>query len=165
LLYLRKNRRINNNLFLPRTTALRVCTFSVCFQNAQTSGFFKCKRVGCVRIYGTPAQLRAHKSWHERPFGYICPDCELRFVRRQNLKRHIRIHNRVESHKCDICNRVFNYLRSLRRHIERHVSTRLRSHKLVTIFRPISRLRAVLIFQNRFNAKIDSCSVSYLQRI
>jgi hypothetical protein len=121
--------------------------FSVCFQNSVIFGSHKCTEPGREGAYGSEPDMKAHMRFHLTHIGHSCRDCKMRFLSRRGLEEHNMKHNSVESYNCDICNSVFDNSSALMRHTEPHnVSPRRRSHKVVTVFRPISRLRTVLIF-------------------
>jgi hypothetical protein len=142
---------------LPRTVVLRTYMNSVCFQKAQTYRHI-CTEPGCVGAYGSEPDMRAHMRFHLIDFGHSCRDCKMRFLSRRGLEEHNMRHNMVESHNCDICNSVFYNSSALMRHMEIHIVSKRRScYKVVRTFRPISRLRTVLVFPKQifYNDKSD----------
>lgn len=51
---------------------------------------------------------------------YLCPECDTRFRRRQDLRTHIRVHRGLSARpRCDQCRRGFANTSNLNRHLER----------------------------------------------
>ena len=60
------------------------------------------------------------KDGKEGKDGKICPYCDKIFMRRSNLKEHIRVHTGETPFTCDICNRGFKQQHSLKDHKRTH---------------------------------------------
>ncbi|KAJ2103672.1 hypothetical protein GGI09_000535 [Coemansia sp. S100] len=61
--------------------------------------------------------IKLAENGGERPFA--CGQCEKRFSRNSDLKRHVKLHTGERPHKCPVCSRAFARADALSRHTEK----------------------------------------------
>ena len=95
----------------------------IMFKDENGSVWYKCNYPDCNRSFTRPFNQRAHYlSNHttQRPFS--CPDCSLKFVRRNDLIRHQRLHSDSRPFSCLKCRYTANRSDALKKHVESHHS-------------------------------------------
>lgn len=77
---------------------------------------YKCDT--CNKTFTRPYNLRSHQRTHNNDRPYPCdhPGCKWRFARPHDLKRHQLLHSGIKPHKCEHCNLRFARRDALRRH-------------------------------------------------
>lgn len=70
------------------------------------------------RTYEKKTRLKRHPLIAN---GYHCqyPDCEKKFNRAGDCRKHETVHDSVRPHRCLVCDRTFMYPKDLRRHVSR----------------------------------------------
>lgn len=53
---------------------------------------------------------------------FICPKCNKRYSKRDDLKNHLNVHNVTTVYKCKSCDKSFRILTNLKRHMQTHTS-------------------------------------------
>ncbi|KAJ2075842.1 hypothetical protein IW146_000184 [Coemansia sp. RSA 922] len=62
-------------------------------------------------------RIKLAENGGERPFA--CGQCEKRFSRNSDLKRHVKLHTGERPHKCPVCSRAFARADALSRHTKK----------------------------------------------
>ncbi|CDH61325.1 hypothetical protein RO3G_07632 [Lichtheimia corymbifera JMRC:FSU:9682] len=77
---------------------------------------YKCDT--CNKTFTRPYNLRSHQRTHNNDRPYPCdhPGCKWKFARPHDLKRHQLLHTGIKPHKCEHCNLRFSRRDALRRH-------------------------------------------------
>lgn len=80
--------------------------------------------IQCNKKFGRRSDLKKHSIVHTgvRPFG--CPECGKNFSRNTNLTKHLRIHSGLKPHVCQKCPRSFTTKGELFRHTQVHTEAK-----------------------------------------
>lgn len=80
--------------------------------------------IQCNKKFGRRSDLKKHSIVHTgvRPFG--CPECGKNFSRNTNLTKHLRIHSGLKPHVCQQCPRSFTTKGDLYRHTQVHTEAK-----------------------------------------
>ncbi|XP_041373208.1 zinc finger protein 492-like [Gigantopelta aegis] len=77
----------------------------------------KLKCPGCDAVFDAEVDLKKHVQSEEAHMLFRCPECELSYIRKSNLTRHMRTAHSKEFHlKCRYCDSVANTEKGLREH-------------------------------------------------
>ena len=83
---------------------------------------YKCSYPNCDREFTRPYNSRAHYiSTHTTIRPFPCKDCRLKFVRKNDLKRHERLHSNTKPYSCDRCSHTTSRSDAMKRHKSSHV--------------------------------------------
>lgn len=87
---------------------------------------FPCSEQGCDKVFFKNHYLVRHMATHsdERPFACEFENCNLKFIRKDQLRDHIKRHNGIKNHKCKLCELSFVISSSLTRHMATHSDER-----------------------------------------
>ena len=79
----------------------------------------------CTKTFSTNKNLKRHIKIHSEK-TYQCSEqgCNLSFIRKDHLVRHMRKHSGEKPFSCDLCDEKFPYLKSLHRHMNKKVCTK-----------------------------------------
>ncbi|XP_067014656.2 gastrula zinc finger protein XlCGF57.1 isoform X2 [Anabrus simplex] len=79
----------------------------------------------CGMMFRSPAALANHTARrHKTDRPQQCTICEKRFLRRADLRFHIKRHLGQKAHKCDMCGKEYLMAYALKRHMEWHTGKR-----------------------------------------
>lgn len=53
---------------------------------------------------------------------FVCPECNKRYSKKDDLKNHLSVHNTTAVYKCKSCDKSFRVLTNLKRHMQTHTS-------------------------------------------
>ncbi|KAI9653472.1 MAG: hypothetical protein M1831_006020 [Alyxoria varia] len=81
---------------------------------------FVCRYGECVKLFSRKENARSHVQTHLNDRQFKCPDCNARFVRAHDLKRHALMHTGEKKYWC-ACNRGFSRQDALTRHRDRGI--------------------------------------------
>lgn len=77
---------------------------------------FVCVQVQCNKKFGRRSDLRKHAICHTGVRPFQCDKCDKSFSRNSNLSKHIRVHQSAQSFVCAQCSKSFKSAIDLHRH-------------------------------------------------
>ena len=89
----------------------------------------KCHIEGCGKEYNKTSHLRSHLGSHLDILPFACDweNCDKRFYRKDQLKRHEYTHSGEKHYDCFVCGSLFSRSDHLSKHMKKHTPNEIRN--------------------------------------